>query len=614
MRTAALLALMLVAGSLAGLAPSAAAAASLQAGAGLAGTSAGAVLAATDPAGNVLTTKSSGAGWTPWADLGGPALGAPALATTSTGAGDVIIRDPANRVLIHPLGPGAWASLGGATSAAPGATWSPVSGYLVAVRGLNGAVYSRYAGRASAWRDLGGSLQPGAGPAVAAIPGGFAIAVTGSAGGVFIGQLLYGRWSGWSSVGGLATGGPGLAVGPGGGLVVFARTSAGSLAVRSQSGRTWSSWLSLGGQLTSSPTAAGAPYTVRVVVRGPGGVLYQRFAETHGWSPWTVISPSTPAAPSAELSVRGNELVNGAGMPVTLAGVNRSGTEYACIQGWGTFDGPSDLASVQAMQSWAVQIVRVPLNEDCWLGINGVSATLGGAAYRQAIVTYVQLLRSQGLFVDLELHWNAPGATPATGQQVMADADHSPAFWTSVADTFKADRGVVFELYNEPHDITWQCWRDGCLTSAGWQAAGMQQLVDTVRSTGAQNVILLGGLGWSSDDSQWLTWRPSDPTGQLAAAVHIYNFSGCAQVACWTGTLAPLAAQVPLVTTEFGESDCAGGFVTSYMNWADSAHVSYLGWTWDTWDCSSGPALITSYDGTPTAYGAAVRTHFLSRH
>ena len=47
--------------------------------------------------------------------------------------------------------------------------------------------------------------------------------------------------------------------------------------------------------------------------------------------------------------------------------------------------------------------------------------------------------------------------------------------------------------------------------------------------------------------------------------------------------------------------------------WADAHHVGYLAWTWDTWDCSSGPALITSYDGTPTAFGAAVRAHFLAR-
>ena len=133
----------------------------------------------------------------------------------------------------------------------------------------------------------------------------------------------------------------------------------------------------------------------------------------------------------------GNRLVNGAGQTVRLLGVDRSGTEYACIQGWGIFDGPSDAASVAAIASWHVNAVRVPLNEDCWLGINGVSSSYGGLVYQQAIVNYVNLLNQDGIYAILDLHWSAPGTTPATGQEPMPDQAHSPAFWTSVADTFK---------------------------------------------------------------------------------------------------------------------------------------------------------------------------------
>src|SRR6266571_7113825 len=42
---------------------------------------------------------------------------------------------------------------------------------------------------------------------------------------------------------------------------------------------------------------------------------------------------------------------------------------------------------------------------------------------------------------------------------------------------------------------------------------------------------------------------------------------------------------------------------------ADAHGISYLGWTWDTWDCASGPALISNYDGTPTAFGIGFRNH-----
>ena len=48
----------------------------------------------------------------------------------------------------------------------------------------------------------------------------------------------------------------------------------------------------------------------------------------------------------------------------------------------------------------------------------------------------------------------------------MPDADHAPDFWTSVANTFKNNSAVIFDLYNEPYldnnqDTTagWECWK-----------------------------------------------------------------------------------------------------------------------------------------------------------
>src|SRR5436309_5391823 len=81
----------------------------------------------------------------------------------------------------------------------------------------------------------------------------------------------------------------------------------------------------------------------------------------------------------AALSIRvaGNKLVDGNGATVQLHGVNRMSTEYACIDGTGyfnqPFDGPHDQASVQAIKSWGsvINAYRMPLNEDCWLDING---------------------------------------------------------------------------------------------------------------------------------------------------------------------------------------------------------------------------------------------------
>jgi endoglucanase len=322
-----------------------------------------------------------------------------------------------------------------------------------------------------------------------------------------------------------------------------------------------------------------------------------------------VALPSTGAfaAGTLSISVSGDQLVDGSGNPIRLLGVNRSGTEYACIQGWGIFDGPNDATSVAAMAAWHINAVRVPLNEDCWLDINGVAPTYSGATYQSAIRSYVNLLHQYGLYAILDLHWNAPGSNKATGQQVMPDADHAGAFWASVASFFRSDPAVLLDLYNEPHDVSWSCWLNGC-SSPGWSTAGMQSLVDAVRSSGATQPIMIGGLAWANDLGGWLANQPVDPAHALVASFHNYNFNVCSP-ACWDSTVAPLATKVPVVTGEMGENDCQHSYIDQYMSWADSHGISYLGWTWDTWDCSNGPALITDYAGTPTAFGVGLRDH-----
>ncbi|MFJ4833076.1 cellulose binding domain-containing protein [Streptomyces sp. NPDC088747] len=335
--------------------------------------------------------------------------------------------------------------------------------------------------------------------------------------------------------------------------------------------------------------------------------------------------PGTGEAP--ELHVSGNKLVDADGATRRLLGVNRSGGEYMCVQGYGIFDGPVDDASVQAIADWNANTVRIPLNEECWLGLSNIKPEYGGANYIAAVKDLVARVEAHGMTPMLELHWsygqytgNSAGCSDvhASCQKPMPNAQYTPAFWTSVASTFKDDGAVAFDLFNEPYPDratstttqAWTCWRDGgnC-PGISYEVAGMQDLVDAVRATGARNLILAGGLAYSNDLSQWLTYRPSDPTGNLVAAWHVYNFNTCSSESCWDSTLAPVAAQVPLVAGEIGENTCAHSFIDRVMAWFDARGLSYLGWTWNTWDCASGPALISGYDGTPTPFGIGLRDH-----
>lgn len=307
------------------------------------------------------------------------------------------------------------------------------------------------------------------------------------------------------------------------------------------------------------------------------------------------------------IRVVGNRLVDSADRPIQLIGLNRAGTEYACAQGWGIFDGPTGVAVIRAMRSWSINAVRVPLNEGCWLGVN-VSPLHSGATYRSAIENYVKQLSTQGLTVILDLHWSAPGTSPAVGQQQMPDADHSIAFWRSVAKTFRSNANIAFELYNEPHSVSWKCWKEGCVTSGGWRAVGMQSLINAVRGTGASEPIIIDGLDWANNLSGWMTHPLRDPLHQLAAGFHTYPWTKCITVACWNKSVATVAKSVPVITTEVGENDCKANFVTSFLNWATPRHISALVWTWnDNEGCLS---LLRGPDSGATAYGSAVLRDF----
>jgi len=322
----------------------------------------------------------------------------------------------------------------------------------------------------------------------------------------------------------------------------------------------------------------------------------------------------TPASTDHPVGLQavGNHLEDEAGNVISLRGVNRSGTEYKCVQG-GMFDGPNDEKSVAAIASWHVNAVRVPLNETCWLGINGVPQANSGDAYKQAIVDYVGLLHKYSLIPILELHWTAPGEEKAISQPLVPDLDHAPDMWADVAATFAADTGVIFEPFNEPvydrlfpgdPEGAWACWRDGCTVPErtnndgtvvpGFEAAGIQDLLDAIRTAEAEagtpsHFVLQGGLEYSNDLSGWLEHQPDDPESNLGAAWHIYNFNRCTTTTCFDGAPAEIAATMPLVATEIGQNDCQGAFVTGVMDWLDAHEAGYLAWSWNAFgECQAG--------------------------
>jgi endoglucanase len=349
-----------------------------------------------------------------------------------------------------------------------------------------------------------------------------------------------------------------------------------------------------------------------------------------------LAAPATSTA-APRLRVAGNHLVDARSHQTFVPrGVNWPSFEYACSDGYGYSNAASatnvgpDAAGAAVIASWHINTVRLPLNQDCWLGEDGLPKFGKASGYRAAVRRWVSALHREDLAVVLDLHWSGPAGVVADGQRAMPD-DRSDDFWRSVARTFKKDRSVIFDVFNEPYsrydtggglvfDLTWNCWRAGgcaaprtgdrqALDGGTFTTIGMWALVDAIRATGAKQPIMLGGIDYASDLRAWLANRPGDK--QVVASFHNYGGHLCHNAACWDEVIQPIAAEAPVVTGEFGETDCQTS-PASFMDWADRHGVGYLMWAWwvlpDT-ACSTLAVLADVKGKARAPNGTALKAH-----
>ncbi len=309
------------------------------------------------------------------------------------------------------------------------------------------------------------------------------------------------------------------------------------------------------------------------------------------------------------LKVAGTHVVNDKGERVRLRGVNAASLE------WNSTGEGHILQTVEvAVRDWHCNVVRIPLAQDRWFG-KAPEQKDDGVAYRALVRQVVDRCVGLGGYAMLDLHWNDAGEWGKNiGQHVMPDRN-SVAFWKECANAYKNEPGVIFDLYNEPHDVSWDQWlKGGSVTEKDqktrqertFDAVGMQELLDVVRATGAKNLVVVGGLDWSYDLAGILDGRQlKDPDGQgVIYANHAYPFKGDT-VKKWIGKLETASRSLPIIVTEFG-SDPKGGAGLTGADWVRQVVAALQSHDWDytAWDMHPGaaPCLIRGWDYTPTAH------------
>jgi hypothetical protein len=315
-------------------------------------------------------------------------------------------------------------------------------------------------------------------------------------------------------------------------------------------------------------------------------------AEASGDSSTSGPPPDAPPFAPGGFYVLGPRFYDADGNPHVFRGVARPSLE------WNNMGESLSAQDYELMASWGANVVRLALNQGFWLS----SSVAYSPEYAGTVDQQIAWAEAAGLAVILDLHWSDQGNSSTTpAAQRMAD-QNSIAFWSSVAERYQGDGKVLFELYNEPHDVTWDVWRNGGSSGEGWNAVGMQTLLEAVRNTGADNVVIAGGLDWAYD----LSGVPAQELDgyNVAYATHPYDLFGKTPTA-WQADWGFLTQTHAVIVTEFGSFDCNATYTSDLIAFAAERDVSWTAWAWYPGGCDF-PSLIENWGATPTAAGSAV--------
>lgn len=330
-------------------------------------------------------------------------------------------------------------------------------------------------------------------------------------------------------------------------------------------------------------------------------------AEKFRYVPPEAPNPSKFPPP---LHVSGNKLLTPDGKEVWLQGLSTSGMETLYQ------DNQCPKSLIVAVEEWKANIMRLPVNESYWFG-RGSGQTDGGKAYRERVDFILTLAANRGAYLLIDLH------------RFRAPAAEHVEFWTDVATRYKNHPAAIFDLFNEPHGISWEVWRNGGIVgekekpgdedaflsqaellklNKAFKSVGMQTLVDTVRATGAKNLVLASGLFWSYDLTGIADgYALEDKTGNgIMYSWHVYNWHRG-----WESKVLAAAAKYPILVAEVGADVKKMSFIPleaqeSPFTWVPDMlgfiQKHRLNWTGWCFHPAATPVLISDWNYTPTPF------------
>lgn len=319
-----------------------------------------------------------------------------------------------------------------------------------------------------------------------------------------------------------------------------------------------------------------------------------------------------PLTQQSTLVVKGNRIFDQTGREIWLQGVNIPSLEW-----WHEGDHLRE-SFAAALQDWNVTVIRFAVKTRFWFGRDPEQKRrgVGATEYCALVDEMIDYATKRGCYIVLDLH------------EYRAPTQEHAEFWKDASKRYANHPGVLFDMINEPYDISWDEWRNGgslagekregtvAETSEGKNlnaSIGMQKLLETIRTTGAKNIVIAGGLDWSYDLTGVADGFALEEKGGngIMYATHIYPWKSD-----WNGKILAVAEKHPVFVGEVGcqnkPMEYEKVLVDPYQ-WAPDmfAFIQKHKLHWSAWSFHTGasPCVISDWNFTPTPYwGTFVRS------
>jgi endoglucanase len=303
-----------------------------------------------------------------------------------------------------------------------------------------------------------------------------------------------------------------------------------------------------------------------------------------------------------------------------LRGVNRSGLEYTEPTDAG-FLAAADFTLDEVRQmvvNWGANVLRIPFNQEWALRGRGDHSAEEYLAGLDQVVSWAAELSA---YTILDLQWldadtvyghtrdenrvkqpNRVAPTPNADSIVL---------WRALAERYRDEPAVIFDLFNEPHDPLSDDFlpihligEDGAIVESDESFVGPEEwnpwaerLVSEIRAVRPDGLIVVGGVDWAFDLTDVRVDAPN-----IVYSAHIYPNRDQDD---WDKALGR-AAEVPVLVGEWGGAD---GDLRFGRNLAALMDHLRLGWT--AWSWVDRPQLVVPPRGPdylPTPFGELVRS------